>query len=76
MAQMPPEFIDDRIAHYRAERDKALETVALIETGDWRFYEARGSEMMREVTDERLQKQKEVATQMDGLIAAYEKFRA
>lgn len=66
----------ERIAGYRAERDKALETVRGIDEGRVRFFEAKGNEDIRDVTAQRRTDQQRVADMMETVALAWEKWSA
>jgi hypothetical protein len=70
---LPEGFINERIAHYREERDRALASIKQIEEDGWRFFMARGNETMQDVTEERAADQRRVAEMMENLITVYER---
>ena len=76
MPQVPDYVIDEAIAHYENQRQRALEMIDSIENRGWQYFEAHGNEPMHEVTDQQLARHRETAAQMDRLIAAYERLRA
>lgn len=66
----------DLIAHYRATRDQALETVRDIEAGHRRFGESRDDEPERDATADRLAEKRAEVETCERLIAAYERLDA
>lgn len=57
----------------RDERDRALETLRLIEEEGWAHYEARGfGETMIDVTEKRANRQRQIIERMDRMIAELE----
>lgn len=60
------------LAWCRAEKDRALETLRLVKTEGWTFHETRGFEPMRDVTADRIRREKEVVRRMDKFIDRYE----
>lgn len=56
----------------RDERDRALEMLRLIEEEGWTHYEAQGNDdTIRDVTEKRANRQRQIIERMDRLIAAY-----
>lgn len=54
----------------RDERDRALETLRLIEEEGWTHYEAQGQgDTIRDVTEKRANRQRQIIERMDRLIA-------
>jgi len=54
----------------RDERGRALETLRLIEEEGWTHYEAQGfGETIRDVTEKRANRQRQIIERMDHLIA-------
>ncbi len=57
----------------RDERDRALEMLRLIEEEGWTHYEAQGSDdTVRDVTEKRANRQRQIIERMDRLIAELE----
>ncbi len=57
----------------RDERDRALELLRLIEEEGWTHYEAQGSDdTVRDVTEKRVNRQRQIIERMDRLIAELE----
>ena len=57
----------------RDERDRALEVLRLIEEEGWTHYEAQGSDdTVRDVTEKRVNRQRQIIERMDRLIAELE----
>ena len=57
----------------RDERDRALEMLRLIEEEGWTHYEAQGDDdTMRDVTEKRANRQRQILERMDRLIAEIE----
>ena len=57
----------------RDERDRALEMLRLIEEEGWTHYEAQGDDdTMRDVTEKRANRQRQILERMDRLIAELE----
>jgi hypothetical protein len=55
------------------ERDRALEVLRLIEEEGWTHYEAQGGDdTIRDVTEKRANRQRQIIERMDRLIAEYE----
>lgn len=65
-----------RLAHYKAEKERALETIKLIETGTWKFFHSVGDAPLKDVTDERLAEKKRDFETYDHLILAWERLDA
>lgn len=56
------------------ERDRALEGLRLIEEEGWSHYEAQGGDdTIRDVTEKRANRQRQIIERMDRLIAEYER---
>lgn len=69
---MPGESLLDPDAFelLRDERDRALETLRLIEEEGWTHYEAQGQgDTIRDVTEKRANRQRQIIERMDRLIA-------
>lgn len=63
----------DALELLRDERDRAIETLRLIEEEDWTHYEAQGGDdTIRDVTEKRANRQRQIIERMDRLIAEYE----
>ena len=57
----------------RDERDRALEMLRLIEEEGWTHYEAQGDDdTMRDVTEKRANRQRQILERMDRMIAELE----
>jgi hypothetical protein len=57
----------------RDERDRALEMLRLIEEEGWTHYEAQGKDdTVRDVTEKRANRQRQIIERMDRLIAELE----
>lgn len=57
----------------RDERERALETLRLIEEEGWTHYEQWGSgDTIRDVTDKRANRQRQIIERMDRLIGLFE----
>jgi hypothetical protein len=57
----------------RDERDRALELLRLIEEEGWSHYEAQGSDdTVRDVTEKRANRQRQIIERMDRMIAELE----
>jgi hypothetical protein len=57
----------------RDERDRALEMLRLIEEEGWTHYEAQGNDdTVRDVTEKRANRQRQIIERMERLIAAYQ----
>lgn len=57
----------------RDERDRALEMLRLIEEEGWTHYEAQGDgDTMRDVTEKRANRQRQILERMDRMIAEIE----
>lgn len=64
----------DALELLRDERDRALEMLRLIEEESWTHYEARGfGETIRDVTEKRANRQRQIIERMDRLIAELER---
>ena len=72
MAKPRRESDREALAWFQAERARAIETLRLIEEDGWTFHAARGDLPMREVTQERAERQRDIIHRMNDLIAAYE----
>jgi hypothetical protein len=75
MAEIPDYMIAAAIARYQRERERALQTLADIESG-MTFHQAAGTEQMRDVTAERRADKEGQVVELAALIDAYEKLRA
>lgn len=65
---------DDALELLRDERDRALETLRLIEEEGWTHYEARGAgDTVRDVTGKRANRQRQIIERMDRLIALHQR---
>jgi hypothetical protein len=63
----------DALELLRDERDRALEMLRLIEEEGWTHYEAQGGDdTIRDVTEKRANRQRQIIERMDRLIAEYE----
>ena len=59
----------DALEILRDERERALETLRLIEEENWTHHETEGfGETIRDVTDKRANRQKQIIERMDRLI--------
>ena len=57
----------------RDERDRAIEMLRLIEEEGWTHYEAQGSDdTIRDVTEKRANRQRQIIERMDRMIAGLE----
>ena len=57
----------------RDERDRALEMLRLIEEEGWTHYEAQGNDdTIRDVTEKRVNRQRQIIERMDRMIAELE----
>jgi hypothetical protein len=57
----------------RDERDRALEMLRLIEEEGWLHYEAQGNDdTIRDVTEKRANRQRQIIERMDRMIAELE----
>ena len=57
----------------RDERDRALEVLRLIEEEGWSHYEAQGNDdTVRDVTEKRANRQRQIIERMDLMIAELE----
>ena len=57
----------------RDERDRAIEMLRLIEEEGWTHYEAQGSDdTLRDVTEKRANRQRQIIERMDRMIAELE----
>ncbi len=57
----------------RDERDRALEMLRLIEEEGWTHYEAQGDDdTVRDVTEKRANRQRQIIERMDRMIAELE----
>ncbi len=64
---------DDVLEVLRDERDRALEMLRLIEEEGWTHHEARGvAETIRDVTEKRANRQRQIIERMDRMIAELE----
>ena len=65
---------EDRLELLRDERDRALETLRLIEEEGWTHYEQWGpGDTIRDVTDKRANRQRQIIERMDRLIDQFER---
>ena len=65
---------DDALELLRDERDRAVETLRLIEEEGWSHYEARGpGDTLRDVTEKRANRQRQIIERMDRLISLYQR---
>ena len=63
----------DALELLRDERDRALEILRLIEEEGWTHYEAQGGDdTIRDVTEKRATRQRQIIERTDRLIAASE----
>ena len=63
----------DVIELLRDERDRALEMLRLIEEEGWTHYEAQGDDdTVRDVTEKRANRQRQIIERMDRMIAELE----
>lgn len=63
----------DVVELLRDERDRALEMLRLIEEEGWTHYEAQGSDdTIRDVTEKRANRQRQIIERMDRMIAELE----
>ena len=63
----------DMLELLRDERERALETLRLIEEEGWTHHEAQGfGATIRDVTEKRANRQRQIIERMDRLIAAME----
>ena len=68
-----PVLDPDALELLRDERDRALETLRLIEEEGWTHHEAQGpGDTLRDVTDKRANRQRQIIERMDRLIALFE----
>ena len=59
----------DALELLRDERDRAIETLRLIEEESWTHHEAQGfGETIRDVTEKRANRQRQIIERMDRLI--------
>ena len=64
---------EDVLELLRDERDRALEMLRLIEEEGWTHYEARGvGETLRDVSEKRANRQRQIIERMDRMIAELE----
>ena len=64
----------DALELLRDERARALEMLRLIEEEGWTHYEAQGGDdTIRDVTDKRANRQRQIIERMDRLIALFER---
>ena len=64
---------EDALELMRDERDRALETLRLIEEEGWIHYEQWGpGDTVRDVTDKRANRQRQIIERMDRLIVRLE----
>lgn len=62
----------DALDLLRDERDRALETLRLIEEEGWTHHETQGpGDTIRDVTDKRANRQRQIIERMDRLIALF-----
>ena len=63
----------DALDLLRDERERALETLRLIEEEGWTHHETQGpGDTIRDVTDKRANRQRQIIERMDRLIALFE----
>jgi hypothetical protein len=63
----------DVIELLRDERDRAVEMLRLIEEEGWTHYEAQGNDdTVRDVTEKRANRQRQIIERMDRMIAELE----
>lgn len=67
---------EQRIAHYREHQAHAVAAIADIDSGHHRFFEALGSEPMRDVTDQRRAELVSKADMFEGIARAWEELAA
>lgn len=74
MAPPPSRLSDaDVVDLLRDERDRAVEMLRLIEEEGWTHHEAQGSDgTIRDVTEKRANRQRQIIERMDRLIAEIE----
>lgn len=64
----------DALDLLRDERERALETLRLIEEEGWTHHEAEGfGDTIRDVTDKRANRQKQIIERMERLIGWFER---
>jgi hypothetical protein len=63
---------EQSLGYYRAEHKKALQQVRTIDEDGWRFFGARGSEELREITAEYRALQVRIIELLDQLISSSE----
>jgi hypothetical protein len=62
----------DALELLRDERDRAIELLRLIEEEGWTHYEAQGGDdTIRDVTEKRANRQRQIIERMDRLIAGF-----
>lgn len=64
---------EERIAKYHAERDKALESLREIDSGEFIFSLARGQNPPEDVTAVRRAEKQRIATMMDEAANAWQR---
>ena len=70
MAPARPLSDADIVDLLRDERDRAIEMLRLIEEEGWTHYEAQGSDdTIRDVTEKRANRQRQIIERMDRMIA-------
>ncbi|MGZ8283773.1 MAG: hypothetical protein ACXWUN_12605 [Allosphingosinicella sp.] len=63
----------DALELLRDERDRAIEMLRLIEEEGWSHYEAQGGDdTIRDVTEKRANRQRQIIERMDRLITGLE----
>jgi hypothetical protein len=63
----------DALELLRDERDRAIETLRLIEEEGWAHYEAQGpGDTVRDVTAKRANRQRQIIERMERLIALFQ----
>jgi len=67
------EAIQQHVAVCLGERDHAEDGLVKIKAG-WTFHEANGDEPMRDVTEQRAGRFRNVIERMDSIIAAYRRW--
>jgi hypothetical protein len=71
MVEFPDRADSEALAWCRDERDRAIETLRLIEEEGWTFYEVRGDEITRDVTHKRANRQRQIIERMERMIETY-----
>ena len=68
-----PAMVGDGVELLRDERDRAIEMLRLIEEEGWTHYEAQGGDdTIRDVTEKRANRQRQIIERMERLIAMFE----